>query len=457
MSVRRRDEIEARSGVDRARMAREGTGSIVYTLLVLAAFGMVGAFSLKFNQSWDFSTQGRNSLSPQTLDALRRLETDVDVKAMFTAKQRNREDYWQLLQRYRDASPHVRVEFIDPIARPGAVKDLGLDLTDEAARRDGASVVVRGGRKLVFRGIKEEDVTNAILEVGSEKPRVVGFIRGFGEAEPESAGDTGLKQIVDSLRSEYYSAKDVVLSKGIPTDVTLLIAVGPRVAIPPAELETLSRWLSDGGRLLALLEGGRDGGLAPVLKPWGLELETRSVLDPRENLNGQPEFLRITDFTQHAVVRGFGKQLPVALPIATAVRHFEPEDPKIFHDTLFHSSRFSESADAEGKRSQGPFDLGAAAWEDLGGGKETRVVLIGDADFPSNAYQAVAANRNLFLNCIGWLSRAEGRVSIRTQPLGGQTVELGAMGVRGIFLVLFGAPLLVVLVGVVVFLRRRGL
>lgn len=460
VALRRRDSLEAKDGIDLRRIAREGAGTILYTLVVIAAVAILLVISFRANRSWDFSAQGSNSLSPQTIEALGRLTDEVQVKALFTNKHPEREPYWELLQRYRNASPRVKVEFIDPVARPGAVKELGLELSAESMRQDGVSVAIRGERKIVYRGFKEEDVTNAILEAGSSRKRVAGFIRGYGEADTDSPGDTGMRGVADALRAEYYETRDVYLAQGIPDDITVLIAAGPKVPIPGAELERLGSWLAHGGRLLVLSDGGAEVGLGGVLEPWGLAILGRQVLDPRDNVSGRPEFLRVTDFTGHPVSRGFGKNLPAALPIAVAVRHSKGDDPRILHDTLFRSSRFSESLDAEGKRIQGPFDLGVAAWMRLEGAdaeRETRIVLIGDVDFATNAYASMSANRNLFLNAVGWLARAEGLVSIRNRPLAGQTLELGPLGSRGLYLAVFLAPLLVVLTGVVVFLRRRGL
>ena len=53
--------------------------------------------------------------------------------------------------------------FPRPLAQPGAVKELGLDPSEENVRRNGVTVVVRGDRHLLVRGVEEEDVTNAII------------------------------------------------------------------------------------------------------------------------------------------------------------------------------------------------------------------------------------------------------------------------------------------------------
>jgi ABC-type uncharacterized transport system involved in gliding motility auxiliary subunit len=44
---------------------------------------------------------------------------------------------------------------------------------------------------------------------------------------------------------------------------------------------------------------------------------------------------------------------------------------------------------------------------------ETRVVVFGDSDFPSNAYGGVPGNLNFFANAISWLAQQENLIAIR--------------------------------------------
>ena len=87
---------------------------------------------------------------------------------------------------------------------------------------------------------------------------------------------------------------------------------------------------------------------------------------------------------------------------------------------------------------------------------ETRVILIGDSDFVSNAYLFSNANRNLFLNCIGWLSRETELVTIMRPILAGQSIELEHSERRLIFWILLVIPAVLLVTGSVVAWRRRG-
>lgn len=460
--MRRREELEARQGVDLGRMARRGFGSAAYAAAVLAIAVLLIAISARYRTLWDFTAQKENSLAPQTLAVLDALEEPVRIVALFTDSHPERQGYWESLERFRRRTPLLAVEFVDPVARPGEVRALGLSTEELGSRRDGLTVVIRGGRRLLVRDTKEESLTNAILEVGSTDPRIVGIVRGYGEADPASRLDRGFSRAREALESEYYGVVDVVLGAGVPPEVSVLLFPGPQQPIPEGDLAALDAWIGRGGRVLALLDPGADvaTGLRGVLENHGLRLGDAQVLEPQSdrNRNGNPEFLRVVEYSQHAAVRGFGPNLPTEFPIVASVDHFEPGDPTYFHDALVRSSRFAIGILPDGTREQGPFDLAAVSWKRLSGSagaeREIRVALFGDADFPLNAYLAVAANRNLFLNTVGWLSQAKGLVTIRRQPLEGQLISLSESDDHVSRIGTFAAPLLVLLVGTVVLLRR---
>lgn len=461
MAVTRRDELAARDGVDVARLAKHGAGSALFTALVLAGLGLVLAMSVHFRARWDLTRQSANSLSPKSIAAVDTLQHPVEVWALFKERDPKRESYWDLLQLYKRRSGNVAVQFVDPNQRPAIVRDLGLSEQDQSALKDGVTVVRRADRRVVFRGRTEEEVTNAILEVGSDARRVVGFIRGVGERDSESTADAGLSRAVEALHGEYYDLENVRLDSGIPEEVTVLIAAGPQAPLPPDQAARLSAWLEAGGRLLVLLDPDHDPGLADALERWGLRSTWVKVVDRQQNLRSQPELPVLTDFSQHPIVKGFSRSLPIALPLAVAVEEFEPKDPAVFHQTLAKTSAYSEGLDRDGGRVAGPFALAAAAWKDLeqNGQKigETRIVLVGDVLFATNAYLSEQANRDFFLNTVGWLSRARGLVAIRENRLAGQKLSLTVRDFALLRLCVFAPALAMIAAGVVVFWRRRGL
>ncbi len=459
MALRRRDEIEASEGRDVLRLARRGAGSLLYVLTVVAAVLVLLAVTFRLNATFDLSQRGDNDLSPQTQAVLAGLEEPVKLYALFKKERTtNWENYWNRLRLYRQASSRIDAEMIDPVSRPGIVRQLGLNPEQEGLRLDGTTVVVRGERRVSFRGTEEEDITNAILEASREGDRVVGFLRGYGERDPDSESDAGFGPLAEALRQEYYEVRDVTLAEGIPPDVLVLIAGGLRLPIPQPELERLAAWLADGGRLLALVDGEETSGLNLVLDRWGLRATGLPIVDPRENINRDTRFIKVTDYTKHETVRGFGRNFPTVFPTASRVEHYEVSGD-IFHDDLALSSAFSWGIAPDGERTAGPHGIAAAAWrQETVDGREVvaRLVLIGDSDFATRAYLPARTNRNLLLNCVGWLSRQEQLISVRRQPLAGQRIELSGSDLPVLYAAVLAAPLVVAGFGLLVFLRRRG-
>ena len=416
--------------------------------------------SARFRKIWDVSITRSNSLSQQSLEVLAGLQYDVEIIPLYTRQDEiRREAYGQLLDRYRRASDRIRVEFVDPVERPGRVRDLGLD-PQEQDLAQGLTLVRRDAtRSLTFTGLEEEAVTNALLEVGRTGDRVVGVLRGYGERDIRSEAGGGFAELAQALAQEYYEVIDVDLQNGIPDEVTVVLAPGPTQRIPDEHLAVLQTWLEGGGRLLALLDPGEATGLNAVLGQWGLRATGLQIVDPRQNVNNAPSFIRTEDYSSHPLVKGFGKRLPTAFAVAGIVVHFETGEGSLLHDDLVRSSGFSSALEEDGTTRAGPFATAAASWLKRTDGDreiETRIVLVGDSDFASNAYLAAHANRNFVLNAMGWLSRETQLVSIRRARLAGQVLEFTQAQGYAIFWLIASPPLLILAAGVVVALRRRG-
>ena len=467
MIIRKREELEAREAVDIQRLAKKSAGSLVYILIVIAIAVLAMATSITFHTSWDLSDTAANSLSPQTMAVLEALEEDVQIYPMLPKRRKmQREQFWDLLRKYRDGSSHIKVEFIDPIRQPGRMAEVGVDARGQDLGR-GLTLIKRTRMvngspveyKQTFRGQEEQDVTNAILEVGRTRDRVVGFARGYGERDPESSASGGIRKAVEALAEEYYTVVDVDLERAVPGSVTVMVLAGPVQPIPQAHLDRLQHWLEAGGRLFAMQDPDSASNLNALLRGWGLRISGSDVLDPRDNINGSPIFVKADTYSDHPVVGHFNKRLPTAFARVSAVDHFETGEGRLFHQELITAGQLAYTLDGDGLREPGPYPLAAASWRGREEGDfetETRLVAVGDSDFISNAYLAQNANRNFFLNAMGWLGREEELISIRRDPMADQAITLnGAVRTEVLWIVL-SPTLLVLLVGVVVLARRRG-
>ncbi len=467
MIIRKREELEAWAAVDIQRLAKKGASSLVYVLIVLAIAVLAMAASITFHKSWDLSDTSANSLSPQTMAVLESLEQDVHIYPLLPKRRKlQREQFWDLLRKYRDGSRHIKVEFIDPIRQPGRMAEVGVDARGQDLSR-GLTLIKRTRMvdgspveyKQTFRGQEEGDVTNAVLEVGRTRDRVVGFARGYGERDPESSASGGIKKATQALVGEYYTVVDVDLERDVPGTVTVLVLGGPLQTIPQSHLDRLQNWLQDGGRLLALQDPDSGSNLNDLLQRWGLRISGITVLDPRDNINGSPIFVKADTYSDHPVVGDFNKRLPTAFARVSAVDHFETGEGLLYHQELITAGQLAYTMSEDGRREPGPYPVAAASWLRREQGEyeiETRLVAVGDSDFISNAYLAQNANRNFFLNTLAWLGREEELISIRRDPMAEQAITLGPAVRTEVLWIVLSPAILVLVIGVVVLSRRRG-
>lgn len=87
---------------------------------------------------------------------------------------------------------------------------------------------------------------------------------------------------------------------------------------------------------------------------------------------------------------------------------------------------------------------------------EQRVVVIGDGDFLSNTYLGNPGNLDLGLNIVRWLSHDDATIEIRVKAAPDTTLVLGKVAQAVIAIgFLIGIPLLLLLLGIGIWLRRR--
>ncbi len=109
---------------------------------------------------------------------------------------------------------------------------------------------------------------------------------------------------------------------------------------------------------------------------------------------------------------------------------------------------------------KGPVSLAVAVTgkhKEMGFGKEgeTKLVVVGDADFATNQFLGQLFNRDLLLNMMNWLGGQEELISIRPRAIEASRAQLTADESRRIFyLSVLIMPELLLLLGLTVWWRR---
>jgi hypothetical protein len=384
-------------------------------LLILAAAGLGLRLAHRYGGAWDFSAAARHSLSPQSRAVMARLAGPLRFTAVVPDYGGLRPPVELLLQRYQRAGADVSVTFLDPDTHPAQARQLGV--------RGPAEVVVEyGGRTERVGAPSERTVTAALQRLALEGERWVVGVAGHGEANLVGRANFDLGDFGAALERAGFRPQPVetATAGGIPDNAALVVLAAPQVALLPGEESRLAEYLAQGGNLLWLL--GRESALDPavLVQALGLERLPGVIVDAAAAAVGadDPTIAVVSRYPDEAAVRGLGVlslfpgavALEVAPPPGWRAAPLLQTGPQSWNET--GALRGPLRVDAAAGERRGPLTLGWAISRPRVGGGEQRVVLVGDADFLSNAFLGNAGNLDLGTNLVRWLTENDATLDI---------------------------------------------
>ncbi len=469
----------------RTRPWRAGAYSVFAALLVIAmavvANLAVNALPASVTQL-DWTANKLYSISQGTEQILATLDKDVDVYWLVEEGHENN-TMEQVLGKYGEFD-RVTVTKVDPVRYPS----FAADYTDQTVESNSLAVVC-GDRSLyipysdvwtysdyemyayylqyyqqeyldVFTG--EEKLTAAILSVTSDDQPVLYTLTGHGET---GVSDEVLSAIeLENVRTQELN---LVSAEAVPEDCAVLAIFAPARDITARELGLLEDYADQGGQFLVTTAYTSDEmpNFTSLLADFGLDYLGGYVMetDSRYYSYGYIDLVLPT-INRHDITAPLldGQGLTVAMPDSQAL--LASDDSPAAVTALLTSSDTSylkldvEGVDsyekADGDRT-GPFLLGAAS-ENADTG--ARLVIFSSSRFMESDFNdlVAGADRDLFLNGIGWLSRQEQSISIHPKTLTGEylTFTDSAAGVLKVAMAIV-VPVLFLAAGVGIFIRRR--
>lgn len=294
------------------RRRRRGAGfnAIVAVLLACGVFIFANILSLKLRGRVSFSRLSReDSISRRTSDVLESTAGILGIHPIFELSHPFNRAARHLFEELKEKSEGIEglsieggpldanhdLDKVTQLLRdyPEAqVNGILVRLEDKSVWLDefelGASTIdpTDSGTPRVFNG--ERAVTQAILELTRRGSTPVRFVTGHGEYDPDDVHPIrGASILANALRTNGFDVERTDLSdpSALKTDRGVLVLAGPRTILSQPEIETLSRFLSSGGRLLLMAENSLSGGLSPLLEKWGLRLEPLQNGDPNRTFS----------------------------------------------------------------------------------------------------------------------------------------------------------------------------
>ncbi len=455
------------------RSTKYGANAVAYSLIFLAVLGVVNYLAARHNHRFDLTKQNVFSLSTQSSGMLAKLDKPVEVYAFSEGGADPIIN--DLLDSYKNASSNFSYHMVDP------VKD--RDLAERFKVTELPFLHIQYGdpssedkqTATVTRDISEESITNGLLKATATTKKVVCFLDGHGEADPDNREARGASGLQDALRNENYDTRKVLLASEatVPPECSIFLIAATERPLFEHEVDQIREYLKAGRSALFLVPPQRGQQLGEVLQPWGVKLTDTVVVDQVVRLFQGPALglqILVSTYGTHPVTKDFNER--TVFPMVRSVQADAAGKPGVNAIELIKSSpsAWAES-DVEGvfKRGEasqadtdikGPVSLAVAVTgkhKEMGFGKEgeTKLIVVGDADFASNQFFGQLFNRDLVLNMVSWLGGQEELISIRPRAISASRAQLNPEETRRIFyLSVLVLPELLLFLGLTVWWRR---
>jgi len=470
---------------------RHGGYAALITALLLSVLVVVNILVGRIPATIDLTRQKLFSLSEQTGKILKQLERPLTIYGLFEAG-KEPEYVDEILKRYAAASPQVRLVYVDPFRNPGFLNRYRggqsppgensiivemedkfrvisqFDLFHYSAPSEENPLSVRPAQSMRA----EQTLTGAILYVSGGETPVVYQLRGHQEEEVPY-------ELLQQLATENYTFHDldIVATGGIPEDADLLLVISPRNDLSDQEESSLREYLLErGGNALFLMDLLPPEQSTPrfdgILRSYGVQLRRVLVIerDPGFHLP-QLQIGLIPDIQIHSITTDLiTGELAVLFPRSQAITELEAKRRSVVVQPLLQSSAQAwgktdlqdSSMEPAAGDPAGPFIV-AVAVSDETPSSGSRIVVAASSFFlyPERAIGIPLkgpGNADLFSNAVNWLYGREETISIRAKsllefPLRMNQLQFFVFAGISVFLL----PLSVLIVGLVIWLRRRHL
>ena len=462
------------------RKLKYGVNTLIVTIVVLALVVVAYLVLMNHNKRIDLTKAKRFSLSPQTLNVLKRIKDPVQV-FVFYSKSQNTTSIRDLLSQYHYYNKKFNFEIVDPDLNPAKVKEFNVT-------EYGEIVLKYGSKTEKAKEPTEEGITNALIKLTRKGFKVVYFVKGHGEKSIEDYGNNGYDKIVAAIKNENFKVKQILLlnAKKIPDDCSVLVIAGPVTDYEPYEIKLLRKYVDRGGRLLVMLDPSERGekftNLVSMLADYGLILKDDVIIDPLSKVLSGDYFMPVvSNYTYNPITKDF--RIATFLKMARSVQTKEMTKKDIFTRIVARTSDASWAetdlkALASGKAKfnkgvdiKGPVPVMAYATvtvkqkeksnqgKSKNNGKEIEgyILAIGDSDFVTNSMYQTQGNKDLFLNSINFLANRGEMITIRPKQQESVFLTLTAKQGRILFFIsLILIPLVIIIVGLYINIQRRA-
>lgn len=451
------------------RQTRLGANTLVLSLIILAILVLLNFLSVRHNPRKDFTKEGLFTISSQTIKVVKELQDDVKITSFFKDKSPEQGKFQDLIQEYQRFSPRLKVNEIDPDKEPTIAQNYGVT-------QYGIIVLESQGKSLKVKEASESELTNNLIKITRKETKKICFLEGHGERSLEDKDKPGLSQLKESLESEGYQTRQLLLMQEgkVPGECQLLVIASPTKPLLGQEEEAINQFIQGGGASLILADPEGTPELARIAARFGIELGNGYIIDFVSRIfGGSLTMPLITKYAVHEITTNFrpATLFSTVRPVKKmdapgyVVVELAQTGEQSFSTRQKLTSTEKIKFDPQ-KDTKGPITVAAVSTsrpkfepdQDNPGKPEvsSRLVVFGDSDFATNSLFNFSGNSDFILNVINWLSQEKDLIAIRPKARAPSLVHLTPVQGKLIFyLSVMGLPLAILIFGLGIWWRRR--
>ena len=478
------------SGLLGQRKFRFGAYATILTIVVIVVVILLnvalGAIETNWALTLDVTAINATDFDDATYEILKGVNEDVHVYTVYqdSTSSASRVQVDSVLEKYHALNSHISLDSIDPVKEPTRVNKYAGD----ANLTEGAVIVTNADEtrvKLINRNDYsyyqtygnntytifdlESKMTSALVYVTSTDTPHVYFLAGHDEMDL----GTYFTVVTKELQNRNY---DVTTLNLLTDNVTLesgdtVVIVDPSRDLSDDEYETLHAWLMDGGRLLVSLSYNVDttlmGNFNKLLDYYQLSYGEGVIYEDANATgsywNNGMTYLVPNKDAEHQITADLAENnYTLIVPYARPINDVTIPESGIVYTKLLTSSNKATVVNGEQQSAPGTQTLAMAAmksdYNDYT--KDVRIVLLDSPYLLADTYLlGYSYNLNFALNAFDWLVNSNSTVKITAKYVADSALRIPDATTAWILaaVVVVVIPLIVLVAGIVVWIKRRRL
>ena len=433
----------------------------------------------------DLTKEKLYSISQQTEDKLKNLDTDVTISIYNMY-----DSVIELANQYVRLNGHIKVEKVEDLTSKTKWKtEYGVTETSRFI------VISTNSREKILQeydlftmdystyqqiDITEEAITNGILDVTTTvKPKVY-FLTGHN-----MYADGYFQYLQSAFIAEVneVAALNLLTAGKVPDDCDVLVITALKEDIKEMEKDRLIDYIKKGGEILLLLDPNLENikltNFQKVLDEYGISISNGLILegDTNKMVSGAPNFVISTINNSSPITKNMTMDLNMCLINAGRLIISSDDDlraknvtaevlatvsEKAFYRTDIQSSsqsRISSDEDANGNT------VAAMLTKQINDEAVSKLIVFANTTFATNTQIPVSQtyymyaldfsnNKDILLNSLSYLTEREDNITIR-KNIEIVNYEVTETQNRIVLTIIFTVPVLVIVVGIVIWILRR--